>query len=189
MYRHHRHVVATVVLCLLGVSLAACGASTTGSAGRAQATQRAAGSNASPATTAAGNADATTPPTSEAADAADADDNEGDESNAVAQRIADEFKVPVSEVEGYHDQDIGYGVLAQLYAIANGRCGGQSQYTVQQLVELHNNGTGMGDIRKQALGAAAARDCTLGGLKQQELDDADANNQHQGQGKGKGKDK
>jgi len=84
--------------------------------------------------------------------------------------------VPVSEVEGYHDQGVGFGVLAQFYAIANGRCGAQATYTVDQLVQMQQQGMGMGDIRKQALGNASARECNLGRLKQRDLDQADANN-------------
>jgi len=96
--------------------------------------------------------------------------------NTVAQRIAEEFSVPVSEVEQYHEQGVGYGVLAQFYAIANGRCGGQATSTVDQLVQMQQQGMGMGDIRKQALGDASARACNLGQLKQTDLDQSDPNN-------------
>lgn len=92
----------------------------------------------------------------------------------VAQVIADEFGVAVTEVEGYHDQGIGYGILAQFYSIAYGRCGATTAYTVPQLIGMKQSGMGMGEIRKEALGSAAANSCSLGKLKQDELDAADS---------------
>lgn len=92
----------------------------------------------------------------------------------IAREIADEFGVPVAEVEGYHSQGIGYGILAQFYSIANNRCGATASYTVDQLVAMKQRGMGMGEIRKQALGSASAKECSLGRLKQGDLDAADA---------------
>ena len=92
----------------------------------------------------------------------------------IARVIAEEFGVPVAEVEGYHAMGIGYGILAQFYSIANGRCGALASYTVAQLVAMKQSGMGMGEIRKQALGSASAKDCNLGRLKQGDLDEADA---------------
>lgn len=92
----------------------------------------------------------------------------------IAREIADEFGVPVAEVEGYHSEGIGYGILAQFYSIANNRCGATASYTVDQLVAMKQSGMGMGEIRKQALGSASAKECSLGRLKQGDLDAADA---------------
>ncbi|HEY0738607.1 MAG TPA: hypothetical protein VGD69_27060 [Herpetosiphonaceae bacterium] len=92
----------------------------------------------------------------------------------IAREIADEFGVPVAEVEGYHSDGIGYGILAQFYSIANNRCGATASYTVDQLVAMKQSGMGMGEIRKQALGSASAKECSLGRLKQGDLDAADA---------------
>jgi outer membrane biosynthesis protein TonB len=77
-------------------------------------------------------------------------------------------------VEGYHAMGIGYGILAQFYSIANGRCGATSSFTVAQLIEMKQSGMGMGEIRTKALGSASAKDCNLGRLKQGDLDEADA---------------
>jgi hypothetical protein len=103
--------------------------------------------------------------------------------------IAEEFGVPVAEVEGYHAMGIGYGILAQFYSIANGRCGGTTTYTVAQLVAMKQSGMGMGEIRKQALGTASAKDCNLGRLKQGDLDEADAQDKEKNKDQGKDKDK
>src|SRR5215210_7948542 len=167
-----RKVIMLVLVGILGLILAACGTSTSSTTTASQAgpseaaTTAATPPEAQPAATAAG---ANMDNTEAGANAANAD-------NPVAQHIAEEFNVPVSEVEGYHDQGVGYGVLAQFYAIADGRCGGQASYTVDQLVQMQQQGMGMGDIRKQALGNAAARGCNLGQLKQSDLDQADVNN-------------
>ncbi len=75
-------------------------------------------------------------------------------------------------MEAYHAQGIGYGVLAQFYSIADARCGTNAGYTVAQLVALQQAGIGMGEIRKQALGTAANA-CSLGKLKQAEIEAAD----------------
>lgn len=82
--------------------------------------------------------------------------------------------MPVEEVERYHSMGIGYGILAQFYSIANNRCGTTASYTVEQLVTMKQGGMGMGEIRKQALGSASAKECSLGRLKQGDLDAVDA---------------
>jgi hypothetical protein len=101
----------------------------------------------------------------------------------IAREIAEEFGVPVEEVEGYHALGIGYGILAQFYSIANNRCGAIASYSVAQLVAMKQSGMGMGEIRKQALGSASAKECSLGRLKQGDLDAADGQ-LPPGQGKG-----
>ena len=115
---------------------------------------------------------AATPSASPSASPAPSDDA-SDDGHPIAQVIADEFGVSVAEVEGYHAQGIGYGVLAQFYSIAYQRCAAQTSYTVDQLVAMKLGGMGMGEIRKQALGSAAANECSLGRLKQEDLDAAD----------------
>lgn len=102
------------------------------------------------------------------------DGDHSDDGHPIAVEIANEFGVPVDEVEAYHNDGIGYGVLAQFYGIAYGRCGAAGSYTVEQLIALKQGGMGMGEIRKQTLGSAAADECSLGRLKQGDLDAADA---------------
>lgn len=58
------------------------------------------------------------------------------------------------------------------YSIANARCGTNASYSVEQLVALKQAGMGLGEIRKQALGTAA-NGCSLGKLKQAEMEAAD----------------
>ena len=157
----------TVAIVLAACDTAANSATTLSQSGGSEtATAAASRPEAQPAATAVG---ANTTSSGAGADTAAPD-------NTVAQRIAEEFSVPVSEVEQYHEQGVGYGVLAQFYAIANGRCGGQATSTVDQLVQMQQQGMGMGDMRKQALGDASARACNLGQLKQTDLDQADTNN-------------
>ena len=176
------------VLCLAGLTMAACGANnaagTLNQANRVAADANTAVVTPNPVDATAARAGTSTPATHAQVSATASDDQ-----NTIAQRIAGEFAVPVSEITGYHAQGIGYGVLAQLYALAQGRCGGQSKYTVQQLVDLHKHGTGMGEIRRRVRGTSSARGCNLGQLKQQELDDADKNDQGNGKGNGKGQGK
>ena len=119
--------------------------------------------------------EASTTPTASATPGASAEASATAEAgNPAALVIANEFGVPVAQVEAYHAQGIGYGILAQFYAIANNRCGAQASYTVAQLIALKQGGLGMGEIRKQALGAASASECSLGRIKQNDLADADA---------------
>ena len=167
-----RKVTMLVLVGMLGLILAACDTAANSTTTARQnglpetATAAATSSDAQPAATAVG---ANT-------DSSEAGASTATTNDPVAQRIAEEFSVPVSEVEQYHEQGVGYGVLAQFYAIANGRCGGQATSTVDQLVQMQQQGMGMGDIRKQALGDASARACNLGQLKQTDLDQADTNN-------------
>ena len=138
-----------------------------------------------------------TPDASPSASPAPSDD--ASDGHPIAQVIADEFGVSVAEVEAYHAQGIGYGILAQFYSIAYQRCAAQSAYTVDQLVAMKLGGMGMGEIRKQALGSAAANQCSLGRLKQEDLDAVDnarggppedkGNNGNNGDDNGKADDK
>ena len=105
----------------------------------------------------------------------------------IAREIADEFGVSVAEVEAYHAQGIGYGIVAQFYAIAAGRCNAQASYTVAELIQMKQSGMGMGEIRKQVLGNAAASECSLGKLKQDRLDAADGTAQNDQDNKNKNK--
>lgn len=136
-----------------------------------------ASSEASVAPTASASASSAPIASESAAASASAAPSAAGDVHPVAQEIADEFGVSAAEVEGWHDQGIGYGILAQFYSMAYGRCGTSATTGVDQLVAMKQSGMGMGEIRKQVLGTAAANECSLGKLKQDDLDRADAGSQ------------
>lgn len=101
------------------------------------------------------------------------------------------------EVTAYHEEGMGWGVLTKLYAIAAESleaCDGESDcgLSVEELVEMFNSGTGMGQLFKEygkpaQLGVGHLRKAV--NCQSEESEDSTATADNNGKGKGKNKDK
>ncbi|MEK6256414.1 MAG: DUF5666 domain-containing protein [Chloroflexota bacterium] len=119
-----------------------------------------------------------------------------------AEEVVEETSI-CDEVTAYHEDGMGWGVLVKLYAIADESmeaCDGEEDcgVTVEELVEMFNSGTGMGQLFKEfgkpaQLGVGhlrkAVKNCETASDDDTETADTSTADDGSGNGKGKGKGK
>jgi hypothetical protein len=93
----------------------------------------------------------------------------------VASAIADHFTVPYTEVEGFHDQGLGYGVIVKAYFISQviSGTGTFTDVTPADVLSEFLGGKGWGVIMKEVYGlhpGVAGRGGNLGGIMSNRLE-------------------
>ena len=72
-----------------------------------------------------------------------------DNTQPVAQRLANFFKVSYSEIMGWHCKGFGFGEIAKAYALALATANTANAQTAAQIFALRQGGEGRGQIMKQ----------------------------------------